>query len=75
MPQRYPSSADTDAMITRIAPAVLALLGDGVPRRRRAIVTDARVECRRINGKLARIGDMLETLDAIVAKLGAPTVP
>ena len=38
MPQRYPSSADTDAMIARIAPAVLALLRDGVPRSRRAIV-------------------------------------
>ena len=38
MPQRYPSSADTDAMVARIAPAVPALLGDGVPRSRRAIV-------------------------------------
>jgi hypothetical protein len=38
MPQRYPSSADTDAMVARVAPAVLALLGDGVPRSRRAIV-------------------------------------
>jgi hypothetical protein len=32
MPQRYPSSADTDAMLARVAPAVLALFGDGVPR-------------------------------------------
>ena len=38
MPQRYPSSADMDAMVARVAPAVLALLGDGVPRSRRAIV-------------------------------------
>ena len=38
MPPRYPSSADTDATVARIAPAVLALLGDGVPRSRRAIV-------------------------------------
>ena len=38
MPQRYSSSADTDAMVARVAPAVLALLGDGVPRSRRAIV-------------------------------------
>jgi hypothetical protein len=38
MPQRYPSSADTDTMVARVAPAVLALLGDGVPRSRRAIV-------------------------------------
>jgi hypothetical protein len=38
VPQRYPSSADMDAMVARLAPAVLALLGDGVPRGRRAIV-------------------------------------
>jgi hypothetical protein len=38
MPRRYPSSADTDAMVARVAPAVLALLGDGVPRSRRMIV-------------------------------------
>jgi hypothetical protein len=38
MPQRYSSSADTDAMVARVAPAVLALLGDGMPRSRRAIV-------------------------------------
>jgi hypothetical protein len=39
MPRRYPSSSsDMDAMVARIAPAVLALLGDGVPRSRRAIV-------------------------------------
>ena len=38
MPQRYPSSADMDAMVARVAPAILALLGDGVPRSRRAIV-------------------------------------
>jgi hypothetical protein len=38
VPQRYPSSADMDAMVARLAPAVLALLGDGVPRSRRAIV-------------------------------------
>jgi hypothetical protein len=39
MPRRYPSSsADTDATVAPVAPAVLALLGDGVPRSRRAIV-------------------------------------
>jgi hypothetical protein len=38
MPQRYSSSADTDAMVARVAPALLVLLGDGVPRSRRAIV-------------------------------------
>jgi hypothetical protein len=38
VPRPHPSSADTDAMVARVAPAVLALLGDGVPRSRRAIV-------------------------------------
>jgi hypothetical protein len=38
MPEPYPSSADTDAMVARVAPALLALLGDGVPRAKKAIV-------------------------------------
>ena len=38
MPKPLISSADTDAMIDRVAPAILALLGDGVPRPKRAIV-------------------------------------
>jgi hypothetical protein len=32
MPPRFWSSADLDAAIERVAPDVLALLGDGVPR-------------------------------------------
>ena len=32
------SSADIEAMVARVAPAVLALLGNGVPRSRRVIV-------------------------------------
>ena len=38
MPKPYPSSSDTEAMVARIAPAVLELLGDGVPRSQRGIV-------------------------------------
>ena len=38
MPTRYTSSADTHAMVARIAPSILELLGDGIPRSRRAIV-------------------------------------
>ena len=37
MPKRYPSSADTDAMVDRVAPAIFELLADGVPRSKRAI--------------------------------------
>ena len=33
------SSADIDAMVAQVAPAILALLGDGVARPKRAIVT------------------------------------
>ena len=38
MPTRYTSSADTHAMVARIAPIVLELLSDGIPRSRRAFV-------------------------------------
>ncbi len=38
MPTHYTSSAETDAMVARIAPAILALLGDGVPRAKSTIV-------------------------------------
>ena len=38
MPPRYTSSADTHAMVARIAPSILELLGDGIPRSRRAFV-------------------------------------
>ena len=38
MPPRYTSSADINAMVARIAPSILKLLGDGIPRSRRTIV-------------------------------------
>ncbi len=38
MPKPFPSSEDTDAMVERVAPAVLELLADGVPRPRAAVV-------------------------------------
>jgi hypothetical protein len=37
-PARLASSADVNAMIERVAPDVLALLADGVPRNRATIV-------------------------------------
>ena len=39
MPPRLMSSDDVNAMIERVAPDVLALLADGVPRNRAAVVT------------------------------------
>jgi hypothetical protein len=38
MPDRYASSADTHAMVARVAPAILELLGDGLHRSRHDIV-------------------------------------
>ena len=38
MPHRYTSSDDTHAMVARIAPAILKLLSDGLPRSRHEIV-------------------------------------
>jgi hypothetical protein len=40
MPKRYPSSADTDAMVERVAPAILELLADSVPRSRQVIAAE-----------------------------------
>ena len=37
MPSRYTSSADTHAMVARIAPIILGLLGDGLPRSRKSV--------------------------------------
>src|SRR3954463_1369924 len=39
MPQAYSSSDDTHAMVARLAPVILGLLGDGLPRSRHDIVT------------------------------------
>jgi hypothetical protein len=60
------SSADTEAVIARVAPAVLALLGDGVPRSRRAIVAvladrHPRDEVVRTLMRLAVTGRLAET--------------
>jgi hypothetical protein len=66
MPKRYPSSADTDAMVARVAPAILELLADGVPRSRRAIVAELadrhpKDEVRRTLMRLAVTDRVVET--------------
>ena len=38
MPQHYSSSDETHAMVARVTPAILELLGDGLPRSRHDIV-------------------------------------
>jgi hypothetical protein len=61
MPKSFPSAADTEAMVARVAPAVLELLGDGTPRSRRAIADAladrySRDEVRRTLMRLAVTG-------------------
>ena len=65
MPPSYPSSDETHAMVARVAPAVLALLGDGLPRTRRDIVAalaprHARDEVLRTLMRLAVTGRLAE---------------
>jgi hypothetical protein len=72
VPQRYPSSADTDAMVARVAPAVLALLGDGVPRSRRAIV--AALADRHPRDEVARTLMRLAVTDRLAAAGGKYTL-
>jgi hypothetical protein len=38
MPKPFASSADTEAMVARVAPSILELLADGTPRSKRMIV-------------------------------------
>jgi hypothetical protein len=64
MPKRYPSSADTDAMVARVAPAILELLADGVPRGKRAIV--AELADRHPRDEVARTLMRLAVTDQVV---------
>ena len=64
MPTRYTSSADTHAMVARMAPAILELLGDGLPRSRKIFVAAlagryAKDEVELILMRLAVIGHVL----------------
>jgi hypothetical protein len=38
MPKPHPCSADTEAMVTRVAPSILELPADDVPRAEKAVV-------------------------------------
>ena len=66
MPPSYSSSDDMHAMVARVAPAILALLGDGLPRSRRDIVAalaprHARDEVVRTLMRLVVTGRLVET--------------
>jgi len=78
MPDRYPSSADTHAMVARVAPAILELLGDGLPRSRHDIIDalagqHARDEVVRTLMRLAVTGRLVETERKY--RLAAPSEP
>jgi len=72
MPKRYPSSVDTAAMVARVAPAILALLADGVPRSRRAIV--AELAGRHLKDEVQRTLMRLAVTDRVVETGGKYTV-
>jgi hypothetical protein len=73
MPSRFVSSEDIDAMVARIAPAVLALLTDGVPRSKRAIV--AALADRHPKDEVARTVMRLAVTDRVVEGGGKYTLP
>jgi hypothetical protein len=73
MPNGYPSSADTDAMVERVAPAILALLADGVPRSKRAIA--AALADRHDKQDLARVLMRLAVTGRVVEHGGKFTLP
>ena len=66
MPHRYSSSDDTHAMVARIAPAIIELLSDGLPRSRHEILEalaprHATDEVERTFMRLAVTGRLVET--------------
>ena len=78
MPDRYPSSADTHAMVARVAPAILELLGDGLPRSRHDIVAalaphHAKEDVVRTLMRLAVTGQLAEAERKY--RLAAPSEP
>jgi hypothetical protein len=62
-----------DAMVARVAPAILALLGDGVPRSRRAIV--AALADRHPRDEVTRTLMRLAVTDRLAEAGGKYTLP
>ena len=66
MPHSHISSDDTHAMVARIAPAILKLLSDGLPRSRNEMVEalapqHAKDEVKRTIMRLSVTGRLVET--------------
>jgi hypothetical protein len=72
-PSRIWSSADLDAVIERITPDVLALLGDGVPRTEAAIV--AALAERHAKDEVKLTVMLLDVLERLVETGGKYTLP
>jgi len=78
MPDHFSSSADTHAMVARVAPAILELLGNGLPRSRPDIVDalagqHTRDEVVRTLMRLVVTGRLVETERKY--RLAAPSEP
>ena len=67
------SSADIDAMVARMAPVILALLEDGVPRGKRAIV--AALEQQHPKDEVIRTLMRLAITDRLVEAGGKYSLP
>jgi hypothetical protein len=70
---RLPSSADLNAMIERVTPDVLALLGDGVPRTEATII--AALADRHPKDDVRRTLMCLAVTEQLVEKGGKYTLP
>jgi hypothetical protein len=73
MPSRPASSADLHAVIARITPDVLVLLGDGVPRTRTTII--AALADRHPKEGIQRTLMRLAVLEQLVETGGKHTLP
>ena len=76
MPHRYSSSDDTHAMVARIAPAIIKLLSDGLPRSRHEMVEalapqHAKDEVTRTIMRLSVTGRLVQTKN----KYGLTSLP
>jgi hypothetical protein len=72
-PTKRWSSADFDAILARVTPDLLALLGDGVPRSRATIV--AALADRHPKEDVRRTLMRLAVLEQLVEKSGKHTLP
>ena len=73
MPKPFASSADIDATVAQVAPAILKLLEDGVPRGKRAIV--AALEHRHAKDEVVRTLMRLTVTERVVETGGKYGLP